>query len=81
MGVVDNYSYITHFEELKAINSGGFKDDVFYVMMVGEGDFPDIAELDCMNYNFYQFTDEDDEDFIVIANNMLKQFVLNATFH
>lgn len=79
IGVVDNSSSITHFERLKPTNDVGFDENIMYVMMVGDGEVPDIADLDKLVYDFSRV--EDEVDFVVLANTVLSTFRRSVTFH
>lgn len=72
-------SNVDHFERLFIHNVNEFSENIFYVMMVGEGKTPDIVEMDRVFCDFSIVTEE--EDFVTLGNLALGKFKLNITFH
>jgi hypothetical protein len=74
----DEPTYIGHFERFM-VNDKEFDDNKFFIGMIGEGDHPEVVIIDHYTANFRYITD--DVTFIVLANQILTKFRLNAVVH
>jgi hypothetical protein len=74
----DEVTYISHFERLM-VNEKEFEDNKFFIAMVSEDAHPEIVVIDHFTADFRQIRDE--VTFIVLANQILTKFRLNAVVH
>jgi hypothetical protein len=80
IGIIDkdDTTYITNFERLM-VNEKEFEDNKFFIAMVSNDDHPEIVVIDHFKTDFSYIKDE--VTFIVLANQILTKFRLNAVVH
>ncbi len=80
IGLSEKDSTIKEFSKLSANNDSGFLDNTFHIMMISDDDtYPDITEVESIKYDFS--TIEDEDEFLLLANETLRQFRLTLMIH
>lgn len=81
IGMVNTDYEISHFEFLRIANPLEFNENVFYLMMAYENKDDGIFDITELHDRRYDFSGIEDDEFVMLANVVIREFKNSITFH
>lgn len=78
VGILDKNADVDYFERVMIPNPEGFIDNVFHILMVGEGELPEPVEIHRVACNF---SNAHEDDMVALANRALTLFKVKTVVH